>query len=107
MARRPVGPLRRLLFSDRSDSDLDTEEEVEEEPESVPTREEIEQELTDEGWVKIEDPFKAENEIEYTIRKWRERINQEGVERKMIHNYMKAYTDLSDEEIEERLDEVF
>ena len=106
MSRRPVGPLRRLLFTNSSDDSSEEDEDSFSEEQLDELERRVAQELTDEGWIKIEDPYESTNDIEHAVLKWKERINEEGVERRMMHNYIKAYTDLSDEEIEERLDDI-
>jgi len=106
MPRRPVGPLRRFLLSDSSDDSSNTPEGDFTDEELDEVGRQIAEELTDEGWIKIEDPNESTNDIERAVLKWKKNITEEGVERKMMHNYIKAYTDLSDEEIDERLDDI-
>lgn len=106
MTRRPVGPLRRLLFTDTDeDSDEPSEEDFSEE-QLDQLEEHVSKQLTDEGWIKVQDPNEATSDVERAVLNWKKKINEEGVERKMMHNYIKAYTDLSDEEIEQRLDDI-
>jgi len=77
--RKPIGPIRRrVLYNDESeDSNVDDNLDIDE---------------------------KTKDNVYNMMENWRNNIRTEEAERKMLKNYVQAYVDISDEDMEELLD---
>jgi len=81
--RKPIGPIRRrLLYDDSEDSDQSTEEKLDE--------------LTAEV-------NGSKKNVHNMVENWKQSINSDEAQRRMIENYVRSYIDISDEEMEEVL----
>lgn len=89
--KRPIGPVRGSIRDKISDysQDNDQQEDV-----GQP------QEPNEDAQVAN---GKVDNDLHSMISKWKKNINSEEAQRKMLKNYIDAYVDLTDEEMDEVL----
>lgn len=96
--RKPIGPIRRkLLYSDSEDSESD------EASGSTPHTPRGSTDDSDNPYGNVDIKKQKQKNMYDMVENWRQSVRTEEAERRMVENYIRAYVDISDEEMEQVL----